>query len=688
MIVPDKTESAMTTTATPPAIAVYDGEVHIRMDQDSDLQNVLRASSVAMRWDATTRSWAFPTIFMPLVAGWAMTNNVDFPRTPHRVHTETMKVTRTGDIYHIHTPPSSAIAKALLATRWADPEETAQGITWSVHVRFAAQLAGIAARYDHDALDTFAGAAIQWRTQASINTSLAKATSLPDAMPFPTITGLTSDLMEPQAVSIHLLHSNKCIINADEQGLGKTLQALSAARVTGRESQRLLVVCPSNLSRNWMDEMGEHFTEDTFTPHIAAGRTVAPIPPEINAVIVGWPNLSYWVETLREWNPDMAVFDEAHYAKQGGGEDGTERGAAFLDMCSHVAKNGLVCALTGTPISNRPIELLPLLQATGAISYYGGSDRYCNRYCNPKQTRDGMSYRGNSHTDELNELLCASGNYLRRTKEFLVKRGVLQPKYVDGSEYYGNEPERPLIIKGDVLTMGRYYRARRDIVTYLVEEARKTNPNISIAALRRKFSDPGSREFRELATLRKVVAQTKTGYITHLVDALIAEGEKVVIAANHREIVDLYATRYGDCRIQGGMTTKNVEKAKHRFNTLPVEECPVLVLSIEAGKTGHTLCKQPQYPAAGQACARMIIAEQGWVPGDEAQTQDRIWRIGQPREVRIANVLVEDTTDIMIYGVRKKKQYVVSEVTDGRTIERESAGGVFVQLFDEVLGTV
>lgn len=679
-------------------IEVAEGNLLIQAPRESDLHRVLRASTVGLRWDAQARTWVTPTQQWHIVAGWCATNNVDYPLPPRLHRKERVDLTIKGHQIVVRTPSAnSGVAAELSTSKWASMIDKGSHMDWTVHVRFAAQLAAVIARYDHDALAPLQGITPLWQAQARRNIELSTAEALPAGVAHPAIRGLKSDLMPQQEVSIHLLHTNGSLINSDEQGLGKTLQGLAAARVAGKEMHRLLIACPSSLAPNWIVEMDEHFEPGTFTPYLATGQTPDPIPADADVVIVGWPNLVFWLDALRDWSPDLALFDEAQYAKKialntkqskNDEQEGSIRGAAFLDICSHVVSTGgLVCALTGTPVTNRPVEILPLLEATGAISYFGGRERYLNRYCAPKQTPRGTIYQGNSNTIELHQLLCASGHYLRRTKEFLVNKGLLKPKYVDGARFYSGEPEHPIIIKGDVAAMGRYYRARTDIINFLIEEVRKTNPRADGSMIRRKLASPRAKMFSELATLRKLAAEAKVPYIMALTDALIADGEKVVLAAHHREIVDMYADRYGNCKIQGGMTLKKIEEAKWRFNTQPIESCPVLVLSTEAGKTGHTLCKQYQYPEAGKTCARMIAAEQGWVPGDEAQTQDRIWRIGQPREVRIANVLVEDTTDEMIYGVRKKKQAVVNEVTDGVPTEREVAGMIFTSLFDQVAAT-
>ena len=167
----------------------------------------------------------------------------------------------------------------------------------------------------------------------------------------------------------------------------------------------------------------------------------------------------------------------------------------------------------------------------------------------------------------------------------------------------------------------------------------------------------------------------KVPYILGVVDAAIDRGEKVVIAAHHKDVVSAYSDHYTGLRIRGEMGVKAIEEAKRLFNETPVDEHPVLVLSIEAGKTGHTLCKQTLH-GVGKACALMMLAEQMWTPGDEAQVQDRIWRIGQDREVTITNALLAGTIDEQIYEQRAKKKRTIDAAIDAIPTDHGEKDGV------------
>lgn len=559
-----------------------------------------------------------------------------------------------------------------------------------------------------------------WRRQlaATVRSTSTKVDSCPP------ITGLTGTPLPVQEVVLsaaekawvqHPKHedptkkTHRALLLADEPGLGKTLAGLGSVRIAGLEASKTLVVCPTSLTRNWATEMSLFFADGTFTPWIAQTKSPHPVPEEVDTVIIGWEILFDWAETLLAWGPDALLADEGHYAKSGkqrhktenvpkvdNGEivrnpdgsavmekvtsvvSGSARATAVLNLGRAVAKrHGLVMVLTGTPIVNRPLELQPLLEFVGLQPLFGGSKGYKNRYCGPKKQHIGdrtvTTYTGASNLLELNGRLAASGHYVRRTKQTLIDAGVLKPKYVDKVFTYDRtSPPRPWMIRCTPDEMAAYEQSVQEQRAFFMERATEIaqdlHASVDAPKVRKKVATEGAKHLKEIGELRKAAAETKVPYILKQVEQLVDRGEKVVIAAHHREVVKAYASAFTDLRIQGEMGVKAIEAAKALFNETPASEHPVLVLSVEAGKTGHTLCKQMMH-GAGPSCAYMIFAEQVWTPGDEAQAQDRIWRIGQEREVFISNALLADSIDVKIFNQRLDKRAVVNAALDAVDVE-------------------
>lgn len=542
-----------------------------------------------------------------------------------------------------------------------------------------------------------------WRVESR---HLAEATASAPRRDVPPVRGLTSTFLDTQAALVaaaphtwvdlpeQRASRHRAMIIGDDQGLGKTLTALAILRIDHLASDRTVIVCPTSLTQNWANEMGDHFTPGTFTPWTATGETPVAIPDDTDTVVIGWEIVTWWADTLMAWGPTAVVVDEGHYGKSGrkkvyrrerrnaNGEmvqekavsaEGSDRGTAIHAIGKAVAASGgMIMPLTGTPMVNRPLELVALLEMCGVEKLFLSAGAFKDRFCDPKTVPGSngrrRTYVGASNLGELNTRLLTSGVYFRRTKKVLVDQGLLKPKYVDRAYVYdyGATP-RPWVVRPTTEQWQRYEAARQETQTFFRDRAEEIAAEhraaVSAPVVRRKVAAEGAKHLKQLSALRKAVAELKIPHVSEQVSRLVERGEKVVVVAHHREVVAAYAERFGGLRIQGGMGTAAIEEAKAKFNETPVGEYPVMVLAVEAGKTGHTLCKQATN-GVGPSCAYMLFAEQIWTPGDEAQAQDRIWRIGQEREVHIANAVMAGTVDETIYQKRQTKRMVFNAAID------------------------
>jgi SWI/SNF-related matrix-associated actin-dependent regulator 1 of chromatin subfamily A len=145
------------------------------------------------------------------------------------------------------------------------------------------------------------------------------------------------------------------------------------------------------------------------------------------------------------------------------------------------------------------------------------------------------------------------------------------------------------------------------------------------------------------------------------VQSRLDAGKKVVIAAHHRDIVDELTKRFNACKIQGGMKIEDVEEAKRKFQNDP--SANVMVLSIQAAKTGHTLT----------AAQDILFVELPWSPADIDQTYSRLHRHGQKGSVTATYMLMNGTIDEAIYKLTEKKRKVMNSAVDGDVFEDDDA---------------
>ena len=451
------------------------------------------------------------------------------------------------------------------------------------------------------------------------------------------ISGLSGQLLPYQRAGVSYASNARRAFIADEMGLGKTIQALATLEYV-HDSYPAVVVCPPSLVLNWANE----YTK--WLPHrrvaTVTNRKVFPDSGSYDVVVVGYSNISTWEKQLL--NHRSYVFDESHYAKT----PTAQRTKAAVKIARSAPKEGLILCLTGTPVTNRPNEYASQLDILGRLKDFGGLWGFYRRYCAAYQDSFGQwNISGHSHLDELNDRLRGTC-YIRRTKEQVLSE---LPPVIHSK----------LVVEGSAQAMKEYDKAEKDIILYIAERARalaieqgKPQYGAAVAAMIRAEANE---HLVRLSVLRRLAAKAKMEIVNEWIDERVNAGRKVVVAAHHRDIVDEIARRHGNLRIQGGMSVDDVEVNKHKFQTLPVGEAPVIVLSIQAAKTGHTL-------TASEVC---LFVELPWTPADVDQTYSRLHRIGQKGSVTATYLVAKGTIDEDIYNLIESKRSVVGAAVDG-----------------------
>ena len=191
----------------------------------------------------------------------------------------------------------------------------------------------------------------------------------------------------------------KRFMNCDEPGLGKTLQSIATINLA--DAFPCLVVCPSSLKINWLREW-EKFTDkkamiltdkvrDTWTFFFQTGMH--------QVFIVNYESLKkYFVQrikkaegwTLRdvEFRNSINLFksviiDESHRCKSAS----TQQAKFCKGICTG---KEWVIELTGTPVVNRPKDLIPQLAILDRMNDFGGYKPFVDRYCSGQREASNL----------------------------------------------------------------------------------------------------------------------------------------------------------------------------------------------------------------------------------------------------------------------------------------------------------
>lgn len=468
---------------------------------------------------------------------------------------------------------------------------------------------------------------------------------------------LRGDLLPYQRAGVAYAATTRRTFIADEMGLGKTIQALAAIENAGEAAYPAVIVCPPSLVLNWVSEYSKWLPNRRVVPVV--NRKNFPESGTYDVVVVGYSNLATWEKQLAKHK--SYVFDESHYCKT----PTAQRTKAATKIARTAPDSGMVLCLTGTPVTNRPNEYASQLDILGRLKDFGGLWGFYRRYCAAYRDKFGQwNISGHSHLDELNDRLRGSC-YIRRTKDQVLSE--LPPVM-----------HSRVIVEGTAAAMKEYNKAANDIILYIAERARalareqgKPMHGAAVAAMIRAEANE---HLVRLSVLRRLAARAKMEAAHEWIQARIDNGKKVVVAAHHRDVVDEIAKKYGNLRIQGGMSVQDVEESKRMFQELPVEKAPVMVLSIQAAKTGHTL-------TAAEEC---LFMELPWTPADVDQTYSRLHRIGQKGSVTATYMLAADTIDEDIHALIENKRSVVNAAVDGgEIVEDDGAVQLILGLIDK-----
>src|SRR3954447_14659591 len=136
---------------------------------------------------------------------------------------------------------------------------------------------------------------------------------------------------------------------ADEQGLGKTVEALAALEAD--DAFPAVVVCPASLKLNWEREAARWLPHRTRA--IVSGRGA--VPAHADLVIVNYEIVTDHRGALASRRPRALVLDESHYCKN----PRAKRTQAVRRLAAALGDDALRLALSGTPVTNHAEEIVP-----------------------------------------------------------------------------------------------------------------------------------------------------------------------------------------------------------------------------------------------------------------------------------------------------------------------------------------
>ncbi len=452
---------------------------------------------------------------------------------------------------------------------------------------------------------------------------------------------MATGLYPHQIEGVAFLLGRQRSILADDMGLGKTRQS-AIAMAEARPDGPYLVVCPAAVKTNWSRELVLALP-DTET------RIVGPQPPPARG-FDGWAIINYDIlgkhlESLKAHNWNGLVFDEAHYLKN----HRSKRHRFAVDLAEHAGDGTVIHLLTGTPLTNRPRDLFPLLQL---VRHSLGRSflTFAKRYCDAFKGDFGWVTEGASNIEELTVQL--HGVMLRRTKNETLD---LPPKLRTWLEVEVGPGA-----------------ARR--MSEVVLELMKTVSRRGELLNSESDSDPGGAAVEEKTTRRRRgnvlgklqkarerLAAAKVRSTIPFVENAIEQGEKVLLFSCFAIPLARIHRHFGESAvgISGEMPMRQRQISIDRFQN--DDSIRLMAAQIVAGGVGINLT----------AARQVVFNDLDWVPVNHWQAEDRAYRIGQTAAVNVTYMVATGTVDEFVRSVLEEKSNIIDQLVEGSALPEE-----------------
>jgi len=415
-------------------------------------------------------------------------------------------------------------------------------------------------------------------------------------------------------------------ILADEMGLGKTLQVLAfmqATRLAGAGGKPWLVICPTSLVFNWVEEARK------FTPGLKVLALHGPRRqelfgriPESDLVVTSYALIRRDLESHQAHEYDTVALDEAQHIKN----RQTQNAQAVKSV-----RAGRRLVLTGTPMENSVLDLWSIFDFL-MPGYLGSAQDFKERYEVPiTKERDPA----------------AQARLSRRIRPFLLrrlKRDVASdlPERIEQVAYCDMTEEQGAVYR-------QLLEAGRSELLKTAGEAGGKSRMIALNALlrlRQACCDPRLLKLQG----KEGLGSGKVDMFRELIDQAVDGGHRVLVFSQFVEMLTLLKGELEEagleyCYLDGSTTDRGAV-----VKTFQGSAIPVFLISLKAGGVGLNLT----------GADTVIHFDPWWNPAVEAQATDRAHRIGQKRVVTSYKLIARGTVEEKILSLQERKKELIA----------------------------
>jgi Superfamily II DNA/RNA helicases, SNF2 family len=428
---------------------------------------------------------------------------------------------------------------------------------------------------------------------------------------------------------------------ADDMGCGKTPQ-LIAFLLHLQENEALenptLVICPTSVLGNWEREVKKFGPTLKVLLHHgekrAKGKAFAAAIKGKDLIITSYALVFRDAKEIQSTKWQGLVLDEAQNIKNSDSQQ---------SKIVRQIEASFKIALTGTPVENRLQELWSILEFLNP-GYLGPRNFFQRRFAIPIE-----KYGDRESLQTLRSLVRPF--ILRRLK---TDKSIIQdlPEKQEMTVFCGLATEQAKLYQKIVemsiaeLESAEGIQRRGMILALLVRLKQLCNhPALLMAKQNPKALGIKSQESGKLQRLLEMLEEVVAEGDRSLIFTQFAEWGKLLKPhlEQHlgREVLFLY----------GGIKQQQREEMIDRFQHDP-QGPPIMILSLKAGGTGLNLTR----------ATHVFHYDRWWNPAVENQATDRVFRIGQTRNVQVHKFVCTGTLEEKIHDMIESKKALAEQV--------------------------
>lgn len=425
---------------------------------------------------------------------------------------------------------------------------------------------------------------------------------------------------------------------ADDMGLGKSIQTiaymkyvLDKQKMEMKKRPPFLLICPTSLLHNWQEECKKFAPSlRVFIQHgnMRVSEEEADIFSKYDLVITTYQSAIRDDSLLRSVNWNGLILDEAQHIKNV--QTKQRRVIKSLKATHRIA-------LTGTPIENRLQELWSLLDVLNP-SFLGTYSDFQKQFIIPIEKE-----RDTKKLEALQKLI----------RPFILRREKSDKTLKLDLPYKSETVHRVHLSVEQAALYQAVVDDIRQNLDSVIELERRALILKSLTKLKQICNHPA--HFLKATTVSGHHSG-KWEKMLHIIDEIVQAKEKVLIFTQYKEMghlmVEALERRYR-CFIpflHGSLTRKKRQQAIDQFQH--DSSLPIFILSLKAGGVGLNLT----------AASNVIHYDRWWNPAVENQATDRVYRIGQTKDVHVHKLVTVGTLEERIEKMLAQKETLANDV--------------------------